>query len=296
MNGSTSRACLYWINALIITLGILVVGFASYALADPQNIETFLTVALPKATFIYSLIFALSLVFISGLGVCGSKTDSKLGLGLYIFIVFAALCAQLAAFIIVLGKYGVIQNAKLDKATAEVQTLEKDFVAKCIAEPNDWKLVQNAVVCCGYDARATYEQGNAGGTDWAPKLNTGDECAKVPQFALTTALARAATSGDWKAANKEINTAYQANKGNGDYFCKATLVSEAEKYSLPVGVTAGILALLQLVGLVSASRLACCVSVKDGGYMEEWRPSTKEQDEYSGVAIAGTGRPITETV
>ena len=31
MNGSKSRACLYWINALIITIGILVIGFASYA-------------------------------------------------------------------------------------------------------------------------------------------------------------------------------------------------------------------------------------------------------------------------
>jgi len=290
MNGSTSRACLYWINALIITLGILVVGFASYALADPQNIETFLTVALPKATFIYSLIFALSLVFISGLGVCGSKTDSKLGLGLYIFIVFAALIAQLAAFIVVLDKYKVIENAKADKYGDEaVAKLETTFVEKCQQNPNDWIKVQNAVKCCGYDARFSSAD---------PSINTGDQCnlggsLAADVKAIIDVLPKDPPPARIKTATADINKAYVAAGGSGDYFCKDTLVGEAEKYSLPLGITAGVLAFLQLIGLVSASRLACCIRKADGGYMEEWRPSTKE-DGFDGVEVGGG--PITRTV
>lgn len=281
MNGQTSRAMLYWINALICTLGILVIGFASYALADPDNIGSFLTVSLPNAAFIGCLIFAVFLVFVSGLGLCGSKTDNKLGLGLYIFITLCVLIAQVAGFILILNKYGILSDAKLNQANAEVLQLETAFVKTCVDNPNDWVKVQNTLKCCGYDANY--------GRDNIATLDTGKEClGAVAEGVIYLASAGMSPANQ----NAAFNTAYAANGGSGEYFCKQTMIASAENYALSVGVTAGVLALLQIIGLVAASRLACCISVKEGGYMEEWRPSTRD-DEYTGVNIAGTGAPIT---
>lgn len=63
-------------------------------------------------------------------------------------------------------------------------------------------------------------------------------------------------------------------------YCKEKLIAKVEKYELYVIITLGTLAFLQLVSIIAASRLACCVSKDDGGYMEEWRPGTQ---------MAGTG-------
>ena len=92
----------------MIFLGLLLTGFCIYGLASPGAVKR----GIPVGAWWASLIFALFIVGISGLGMCGAKTQSKLGLGIYILVVTACVIAQVSAFIFVLIKLGYVKTSQ----------------------------------------------------------------------------------------------------------------------------------------------------------------------------------------
>jgi hypothetical protein len=285
-NGENSKRILKVINGLMIFLGLIVVGFSTWALIDSDGVLHVTSAELPKHAFWASLFFGIFVIGISGLGSCSTKTDSKLGFAFYIFIVFVALVAQISAATYLGMKYGVISDAALVTAgtseadiTTEVKTFETAIVDAAIKYPDDWIKTQNLFKCCGYDAR--HMPSLLAGAD---KVDTGKLCTDNAGAVLTargTAQAAPVTTTDI------LNNLPDAN---GHFFCKDKVVSKLEDLSLYVGITAGVLAFIQLICLLAACRLACCVSSKDGGYMEEWRPSTKKEgEEYAANDLTGMG-------
>ena len=73
------------------------------------------------------------------------------------------------------------------------------------------------------------------------------------------------TGCNLKTTTNKINSA--TNNPNRVFFCADKLAAVVKRNINYIAGVAGVLVFFQLVSLFSASRLACCISVKDGGHM-----------------------------
>lgn len=279
----------------MIFLGVLLTGFCIYGLCAPGT----LTAGLPSAVWWASLFFALFVVGISSIGMCGAQTQSKCGLGVYIFVVFLCVVAQFAAFGYVMVKLGYIKDADAAKFALKSETsFGKTFTTTVSGAEwtTEWKQFQDESNCCGYDLKQAVEGPYitvASILKGSDALNSGEACTNG--YAVWAGIAKlckaASDSCDLKARTDEINTVWKsasANTKNSDtFFCESQLVAMLKKYINYIAGAAGALAFFELICLVSASRLACCISVKDGGHMEHWRPATRGGD-YTANDLTGT--------
>jgi hypothetical protein len=286
-HGKNSKAILKWVNYFMMVLGSLVIGVSVYAWADPDRVLSLTSLQFPSYVFIASAIFGVLISIISFLGSCSAKTDSKAGFAFYIFIVFVALVGQITVATYVGMKYDLIHKSVLvtadigndayDHADVAVKEFEEAIVefATNPSHAIQWEQTQDLFQCCGYDTRYMLQE-----TALDDHLDTGAKCTST-QGVLALAAGRAIGSVDLAAAEAAVEAI------SPGFFCKDEILTQLETSSLWVGIGAGILAFIQLVCLCAASRLACCVSKKDGGHMEEWRPSKRSQ-EYECTNIAGT--------
>lgn len=166
-NGSKSSRVLFWCNAVIGFLAVILSGFAGYALASPTHIADFLTVLIPKSAFLATLVFALALTLITGLAVCSAKTRSKAGLGVYLAISLCALLAELTLAFYILTNLGVIEGAKAQDVAAELRGtiggVEAGILQLATENPAMWIETQDSLKCCGYDADTAARAGIATG-------------------------------------------------------------------------------------------------------------------------------------
>jgi len=241
MNGKKSRSILYWVNALLLALSIVAAGFAGYALASPAHVADFLSVLVPKAAFVALLAFTGALVVITSLAVCAAKTRSKLGLGVYIVVNLACLLLELTVAFYISTQYGIITDAKAQEFAADLSTQVGRFEVDIV------KFAKQHPAEWVETQDALECCGYDAGADGIPGIRTGAACA---------------TDGP-------------------DNFCKDLLLSKLEGAGMYVAVSAGALALVQLLCMGAAMRLACCVK-REGALLDEWFPATKGGD------VAGT--------
>lgn len=283
-HGQNSRKILKVVNGLMIFLGLSIVGLASWALYDGTSVLQLTTVDFPKYAFWAALFFGLFITFISFLGSCSARTDSKLGFAMYIAVVFLALIAQLSAATYLGLKYDVIAESAVVNAgisqddynqlPAAVRAFEQAIIDEASSNEADWIKTQNLLGCCGYDALRLTQQ--SAGSD---VIDNGALCNDNQ-----VAIEAAQNNGD---SPEDVEASLNAD---GKFFCKGKVVAKLENYALYVGIVAGVLAFVQFVCLLAASRVACCVSKKDGGYMQDWRPSTRtREEEYAATDLTGMG-------
>ena len=201
---------------------------------------------MPKSAFIALAVFCAALAVITGLAVCAAKTRSKLGLGVYAVINLACLLLELTVAFYVFTRTGVITDAKAVEFANDITTEVGSFQADIVRFAER----HPAEWVATQDALECcgYSASTAGMAD----INTGKLCQLDPE---------------------------------GDAYCKEALLGKLESASLYVGASAGALALVQLLCLGAALRLACCVK-REGALLEHWYPAPAAGD------VAGTAQDV----
>lgn len=273
----------------MIFLGLLLSGFCIYGLTANGAVQQ----GIPIGMWWASLFFSLFIVGISALGMCGARTQSKMGLAIYILVVTACVVAQVVAFIYVLVKLGYINTSEENeyKIAKEEKGFVQDFVDEVTASDHavEWKDFQDKYQCCGFDLKVGVEY-IVGGTNFLDdKLHTGKYCDTTPSYVKWAAEGMVCKAAGSLCNLKDVTNAINGQTANPKrtFFCADVLYSRLRRYINYIAGTAGVLALFQLVSLFSACRLACCVSTKEGGHMEHWRPSKRDQT-YQANELTGT--------
>lgn len=297
--GRKSSFLLVLINSVSMIIALAMVGVSAWGLAAWKDAPEGSWENVPSWAFYGALAFGIFVMLISGLGCVGAKKRNKCALIVYIVVVLIALIVQVAVATYALGYYNYLGDAKdtksWDKVDSNVQKYIIDgFVQFAEAQPAKWKDLQDYNECCGYNLGQAYASDCNGAVMRDPLVvSTGTKCAAANNifsgnvFCASITAAKATGTAALKSAYEGFESGAEALDVE---FCQVKLLEETEKYSMGLGVAAVVMVLSTFVALVAASRLACCVSTREGGYAEEFGyGGSKDGQQTTGGALSGTG-------
>lgn len=284
--GSKTQFMLVLINSVSLIVALAMVGVSAWGLAAWKDAPEGSWENVPTWGFYGALAFGVFVMLISVLGCVGAKKRNKCALMLYILVVLVALVVQIAVATYALGYYNYLGDAKDTKSWQKVDSnvqkyIVDGFISFAKAKPDAWRDLQNYNECCGYNALELYKN-DCNGLTLKPEadriVSTGSACT-----AVITPMCVAQEAG--------LEAAYETFIGaHSDFeFCQVKLLDATAKYSKGLGIAAVVMIMSTFIALVAASRLACCVSSKDGGYSEEFGYGGQQQQQTTGAALSGTG-------
>lgn len=237
---ATYQKILYIINGFVLSMAIIAMAYASWALHSNQSF------ALPRWAIEMGLAFSVIVVVISGSGFWGTHVaPNKIAnhqtnwfLWFYFIITFLSMVLTIVAAGVILVLVGTIEDTEDQKATSGVRDFEESLRESMAENPSEWMDVQDYFECCGYNCTVAQLSGYPSTSCPATEFPTGKYCPSASNCPTPSECAA------W------------VNEHKG---CRDKLLEKAKEQAIGLGVIGVIFALVQLLALVSAFCLLCCV-------------------------------------
>lgn len=234
----------------LLSVGMLVVGLVGVSLSGGV-----LLVLPPQAYFTFLAFGGYSVLVICA-GIFGQKSRVELCFLFYVLFMALGLIAQTLGYcFLLLYAHDVATIQSLDGAAIDAQnTLEDHLLKFALDQPEDWKTTQDALDCCGVDFEAGIELADAAA------LETGDNCFGAAEQAELAALRGDVVSLQDPNNFDEFQNFIPARDSQivgfeTEFFCKSKISALIDQFTPLIGALIALLLLLQLIALVSASRL-----------------------------------------